>query len=83
MRSTACSSGPGRAGPSVDGGGRPRLISDGHIDMIIAAATGRPEALGLPFTHWSVRKRAARLASRGIRVGRERLRRLLHARGIS
>ena len=34
-------------------GGRPRLISDDDIDVIIAAATTRPAALGLPFTHWS------------------------------
>jgi transposase len=64
-------------------GGRPRLISDGDIDVIVAAATTRPEKLGLPFTHWSVRKLAVHLASAGLRIGRERLRQLLHARGIS
>ena len=40
-------------------GGRPRLISDDDIDLIVTAATTRPEKLGLPFTHWSVRKLAA------------------------
>ena len=64
-------------------GGRPRLISEDDVDVIVAAATTRPGKLGLPFTHWSVRKLAAHLSSAGIRVGRERLRQLLHARGIS
>ena len=65
--------------------GRPRLISDGDIDVIVAAATTRPEKLGQPFTHWSLRKLAAYLAGRDrpVRIGRERLRQLLHARGIS
>ena len=66
-------------------GGRPRLISDGEIDVIVAAATTRPEKLGQPFTHWSLRKLATYLAGRSepVRIGRERLRQLLHARGIS
>jgi transposase len=66
-------------------GGRPRLISDDDIDLIVAAATTRPEKLGLPFTHWSVRKLTAYLAgrTRPVRIGRERLRQLLHKRGIS
>jgi transposase len=66
-------------------GGRPRLIGDDDIDLIVTAATTRPEKLGLPFTHWSVRKLAAYLAgrTRPVRIGRERLRQLLHQRGIS
>ncbi len=40
-------------------------------------------ALCLPFTHWSVRKLADHLAPVGLRIGRERLRQLLHQRGIS
>jgi transposase len=66
-------------------GGRPRLISDDDIDLIVTAATTRPEKLGLPFTHWSVRKLAAYLAgsTRPVQIGRERLRQLLHGRGIS
>jgi transposase len=66
-------------------GGRPRLISDDDIDRIVTAATTRPEKLGLPFTHWSLRKLAACLAGspQPVRIGRERLRQILHERGIS
>ena len=66
-------------------GGRPRLISDEDIAFIVAAATTRPEKLGRAFTRWSLRKLAANLADNTIRavtVGRERLRQILHARGI-
>src|ERR1044071_6694489 len=44
-------------------GGRPRLISDDDIAVIVKAATTRPETLGLPFTHWSLRKLAAYLTA--------------------
>jgi len=66
-------------------GGRPRLISDEDIQVIVMAATTRPEKLGQPFTRWSMRKLAAYLADRdhSVRIGRERLRQILHARGIS
>jgi transposase len=66
-------------------GGRPRLISDDDVEVIVAAATIWPERLGLPFTRWSLRKLAGYLASRPrpVRVGRERLRQILHQRGIS
>jgi transposase len=66
-------------------GGRPRLISDDDIAVIVTAATIRPEKLGLPFTHQSLRKLAAYLASapQPVRIGRERPRQILHARGIS
>jgi transposase len=67
-------------------GGRPRLISDGEIAVIVAAARTRPEKPGQPFTRWSLRKLAGYLArqpDRPVRIGRERLRQLLHARGIS
>src|SRR6516164_10182626 len=55
-------------------GGRPRLISDDDIAVIVAAATTRPERLGLPFTCWSLRKLAVYLAGhpgRPVAVGRE------------
>lgn len=67
-------------------GGRPRLISDEDIKVIVETATTRPEKLGQPFTCWSVRKMVACLAAdapRPVAIGRERLRQILHARGIS
>jgi transposase len=66
-------------------GGRPRLISDGDIEVIVAAARTRPEKLGQPFTRRGLRELADYLAGLGrpVRIGRERLRQVLHARGIS
>ena len=67
-------------------GGRPRLITEDDVEFIVTAATTRPEKLGLPFTHWSLRKLAVYLAanpSRAVRAGRERLRQILHDHGIS
>jgi transposase len=67
-------------------GGRPRRITDDDAEIIVVTATTRPEKLGLQFTHWSLRKMAAYLASRPGRpaaVSRERLRQILRARGIS
>lgn len=67
-------------------GGRPRLISIDDVEFITQTALTRPEKLGRPFTHWSIRKLAAYLADnpeRIIRIGRERLRQLLRARKIS
>jgi hypothetical protein len=55
----------------------------------------RPKRLGLPFTHWSIRKLAAYVSgqyghhdpdlvpARIVRIGRERVRRILHEHGIS
>jgi transposase len=67
-------------------GGRPRLISDATVQFIVTTATTRPEKLGLPFTCWSLRKLAACLAAHPscpVRIGRERLRQILHERRIS
>jgi transposase len=66
-------------------GGRPRRISDEDMQVIVTAASTRPEKLGLPFTCWSLRKLAAYLAgaAQPVQVGRERLRQILHARGIT
>src|SRR5260370_29797826 len=61
-------------------------MSDEARAFIVATATTRPEKLGLPFTHWSLRKLAAYLAgqvARPVQIGRERLRQILHERGIS
>jgi transposase len=67
-------------------GGRPRLISPDEETLIVATANIRPEALGQPFTRWSVRKLADYLteqAARPITIGRERLRQLLIKHGIT
>ncbi len=68
-------------------GGRPRLISDDDTAFIVTTATTRPGALGVPFTHWSVRKLAAYLRAYGhdrrVVVGRERLRLILREHHVS
>src|SRR4029453_5676909 len=67
-------------------GGRPRLISSDDVEFIVATARTRPTKLGRPFTHWSLRKLADYLAgntARVVKVGRERLRQILHECGIS
>ncbi|GAA0407943.1 IS630 family transposase [Acrocarpospora corrugata] len=67
-------------------GGRPRLISTDDVEFITQTALTRPEKLGRPFTHWSIRKLVAYLAGNPVRIvgiGRERLRQLLRARKIS
>jgi transposase len=84
-------------------GGRPRLISEEDIAVIVATATTRPKTLGLPFTRWSVRKlveylagsyrntepgcvpgRAGRIEpGRRVRIGRERLRQVLHDHDVT
>ncbi|MER5645105.1 IS630 family transposase [Streptosporangium sp. NPDC002524] len=67
-------------------GGRPRLLSSDDEDFVIKTATTRPTTLGQPFTRWSIRKLLAYLRKahgRGIRIGRETLRRLLAHRGVT
>jgi transposase len=67
-------------------GGRPRLISEDDVEFIITTASTHPAASGQPFTQWSLRKLAAYLAchaARPVRIGRERLRQILHSRQIS
>nr|WP_235433311.1 IS630 family transposase [Protofrankia coriariae] len=67
-------------------GGRPRLLRPDDEDFVVATATARPARLGLPFTHWSLRKLVAylrRAPGRVIRIGRETLRALLARRGVS
>jgi transposase len=68
-------------------GGRPRRISPDDETFIVATANTRPEALGLPFTRWSVRKLADHLAhnhgARRVPIGRERLRQLLRRHELS
>jgi transposase len=67
-------------------GGRPRRISDSDEAFIVETANARPEKLGRPFTHWSIRKLAQYLADNPVRpvvVGRERLRQILRGKKIS
>ena len=67
-------------------GGRPRRITTDDEQFIVATATARPEALGQPFTRWSLRKLAAYLTDNEVRVvtiGRERLRQFLVANDVT
>jgi transposase len=67
-------------------GGRPRLISSDDEDYVTATAKARPETLGRPFTHWSLRKLVDYLGdnpARRVKIGRESVRLLLHERKIS
>ncbi|WP_416903502.1 IS630 family transposase [Micromonospora echinospora] len=67
-------------------GGRPRQISPDEEQFIVETANTRPEKLGRPFTRWSVRKLADHLslyATRRVRIGRERLRQILHRHRIT
>jgi transposase len=67
-------------------GGRPRRITTDDEHYIVETAKKRPEALGQPFTRWSLRKLAAYLADNDqhvVEVGRERLRQLLVANDVT
>ena len=67
-------------------GGRPRHITTTDREFIVETAKTRPTKLSLPFTHWSVRKLADYLGSKTgpkVRIGRERLRQILAAEGIT
>ena len=46
-------------------GGRPRQITTTDRELIVKTAKTRPTKLGRPFTHWSIRKLADHLATRG------------------
>ena len=67
-------------------GGRPRRITTEDEDFIVAAATARPEALGLSFTRWSLRKLAGYLGDnddRPVTISPERLRQILRRHDIT
>ena len=76
-------------------GGAPRCISDNDVAFIVATAKTRPKKLGLPFTHFSIRKLACSLhgrygrhdrrqaPARQIGIRRERLRQILDGHDIS
>ena len=77
------------------GAGRPRRITDQDEAFVVEIARRRPEKLGLPFTHWSIRKLAnylsgrygrtdtAQMPHRIVRIGRERVRRILRSHDIT
>jgi hypothetical protein len=77
------------------GPGRPRRITDADVEVLVVTAKTRPARLGLPFTHWRIRKLTAYLdcdyghqdpawvPARSIRIGRERVRVILHEHRIS
>ncbi|MEV5768165.1 IS630 family transposase [Micromonospora sp. NPDC052213] len=67
-------------------GGRPRQISPDEEQFIVETANTRLDKLGRRFSRWSVRKLADHLclhATRRVRVGRERLRQILHRHRIT
>ena len=67
-------------------GGRPRLITTIDRELIVKTAKTRPVKLRQQFTHWSLRKLADYLGSkkgRKVTIGRERLRQILIAEGIT
>ncbi len=68
------------------GGGRPRRITTEDEEFIVTTATTRPEKLGRPFTHWSLRKLRQYLGdnpTRRVRIGKERLRQILDDHEVS
>jgi transposase len=65
------------------GGGRPRRISADDEARIVAGAGARPDTLGVPYTRWSLAKRARYLTAAGIRVSPAHLGRILARNGIS
>src|SRR5712692_7749403 len=67
-------------------GGRPRQITSTDEEFIVMTAKARPEKLGRPFTHWSIRKLVGYLADNPVRrvtIGRERLRKILERNEIT
>jgi RHS repeat-associated protein len=64
-------------------GGRSRRITTEDEEFIVKTAKARPEKVGRPFTHWSIRKLRQYLAdnpTRRVKIGKERLRQLLERR---
>lgn len=75
--------------------GRPSRITPEDEAFVVAVALTRPAKLGLPFTHWSIRKLAAYVSGRYgrrdahlvpdrvVAIGRERVRRILHEHDLT
>ena len=56
------------------------------MEFMVATAKVRPETLGRPFTHWSIRKLRDYLANnktRTVVIGRERLRQILERNHVT
>ena len=67
-------------------GGRPRRITIDDQAFNVEMARARPAKLGLPFTHWSIRKLVGYLADnskRRVVIGRERLRQTLERHDVT
>lgn len=65
------------------GGGRPRRISSDEEQRIVALAGARPQALGVPYTRWSLAKLSRYLHGHEIEVSPAHLGRILARNGIS
>jgi transposase len=64
-------------------GGRPRRILIDDEQRIVAIAGARPDALGVPYTRWSLAKLSRYLRTQGIVVSPAQLGRILARNGIS
>ena len=64
-------------------GGRPRRISIDDELRIVAIAGARPDALGVPYTRWSLPKLSRYLGGQGLRVSPAQLGRILARNNIS
>jgi transposase len=67
-------------------GGRPRRITTEEESLIVKTAKSRPEKVGRPFTHWSLRRLCEYLANNRVHkvdIGRERLRQVLERDGVT
>jgi len=65
------------------GGGRPRRISSDDEQRIVAVAGARPQALGVPYTRWSLAKLSRYLHAQRLCVSPAQLGRILARNGIS
>lgn len=67
-------------------GGRPRRIMIDDEKFIVETASARPAKVGMPFSHWSLRKLRRYLADNPIRkveISKERLRQILEDKGVT
>ena len=64
-------------------GGRPRRIQADDEAKIVALAGVRPDALGVPYTRWSLPKLSRHLVGQGVQVSPAQLGRILARNGIS